>query len=236
MRFRDRVEAGHLLARAVERRLEGQDVVVLGLPRGGVPVAAEVAEALQAPLDVIIVRKLGAPFQPELGLGAIGEDGARVVNDDVVRLARVTDAELAAVEGRERAELDRRVRRYRGDRPRARLAGRTAVIVDDGIATGSTVRAACLVARAQGAGRIVLAVPVAPPDALTELEAVADEMVCLQAPEQLRSIGEWYVDFSQTPDEQVVALLARAAARSSAQAVGDPGRTGPRQTRPPPPG
>lgn len=213
-RFRDRAEAGHRLARALEQ-LQGQDVVVLGLPRGGVPVAAEVAQALQAPLDVIIVRKLGVPFQPELGMGAIGEDGARVVNDDVVRLAGVTAADLVAVEAREGAELDRRVRRYRSDRPRSPLVGRTAVIVDDGIATGSTVRAACLVARAHGAARIVLAVPVAPPDALAELGAVADEVVCLQAPEQLRSIGEWYVDFSQTPDDEVVALLARAAARCS---------------------
>ena len=162
MVFADRVDAGRRLAARLGH-LRGEPVVVLGLPRGGVPVAFEVAAALGAPLDVIVVRKLGVPFQPELGMGAIGEDGARIINDEIVRLAGVTDRQLAEVESRERAELERRALRFRGDRPRVPLEGRIAVVVDDGIATGSTARAACQVARAHGAARVVLAVPVAPP-------------------------------------------------------------------------
>src|ERR1019366_2009760 len=163
MQFADRVDAGRRLA-AKLGPLQGEDLVVVGLPRGGVPVALEVARALDAPLDVIVVRKLGGPVQPELGMGAIGEGGVRVLNAGVVRLARVSSDELATVERRERVELERRARRFRGDRPPVRLDGKTVVVVDDGIATGSTARAACQVARAQGASRIVLAVPVAPPD------------------------------------------------------------------------
>jgi putative phosphoribosyl transferase len=186
--------------------------VVLALPRGGVPVAAEVARALGAPLDVIVVRKLGVPVQPELGMGAIGEGDVRIINPEVVAITHVTDAEIAAVERRERAELDRRARRFRGDRPRTPLAGRTAVIIDDGIATGSTARAACQVARAQGAARVVLAVPVAPPSACAALAADADEVICLETPGHFLAIGEWYQDFSQTSDREVVSLLQRAAA------------------------
>ena len=155
--------AGRLASRL--QFLRSEDVVVLGLPRGGVPVAAEVARALGAPLDVILVRKLGVPAQPELGLGAIGESAARVINPEVVRYAHVSEAEIAQVEQKERAELQRRAQRFRGDVPHEPLAGRTAVIVDDGIATGSTARAACQVARALGAATVVLAVPVAPPSA-----------------------------------------------------------------------
>ena len=150
MFFADRLDAGRRLAARLEH-LRGQPVVVLGLPRGGVPVAFEVARSLDAPLDVIVVRKLGVPFQPELGMGAIGEDGIRIINDEIVAMARISESDLAAVEARERAELERRARRFRGDRPRSPLTGRTVVIVDDGIATGSTARAACQVARAQGA-------------------------------------------------------------------------------------
>ncbi|HUI03436.1 MAG TPA: phosphoribosyltransferase family protein, partial [Acidimicrobiales bacterium] len=157
--FRDRVEAGQLLAELLKERLADDDVVVLGLPRGGVPVAFEVARALDAPLDVIVVRKLGVPFQPELAMGAIGEAGVRVLNLDVLSMAGVDDAELTAVEDRERAELERRAARFRQGRPMTSLVGRTAVVVDDGIATGSTARAACQVARAHGAARIHLAVP-----------------------------------------------------------------------------
>src|SRR5690606_13759866 len=142
MFFADRVDAGRRLASRLQH-LRDESVVVLGLPRGGVPVASEVARALDAPLDVIVVRKLGVPFQPELGMGAIGEDGVRIIIDEIVRMAGVSISELAAVETRERAELERRAQRFRGGRPRAALAGRTAVIVDDGIATGSTARAAC---------------------------------------------------------------------------------------------
>jgi putative phosphoribosyl transferase len=208
MLFVDRTDAGRKLARRLQH-LRGTDAVVLALPRGGVPVGYEVARALAVPLDVIVVRKLGVPFQPELAMGAVGEDGARVLNPEVVRAAGVTGPELAAVEHAERAELHRRLARFRGDRPRVRLAGRTAIVVDDGIATGATARAACQVARAQGAARVVLAVPVAPPAAASLLAEVADEVICAEAPEWFTSIGQWYDDFTQTTDEQVVALLAQ---------------------------
>jgi putative phosphoribosyl transferase len=190
--------------------LRGEQVVVLGLPRGGVPVACEVAIALGAPLDVIVVRKLGVPFQPELGMGAIGEDGVRIVNEEVVRSAGVSADELAAVEARERVELERRARRFRGDRPKVSLRTRTAVVVDDGIATGSTARAACQVARAQGASRIVLAVPVAPQGWETRIGNDADELVCLATPHLFFGIGQFYDDFSQTSDEEVIDCLERA--------------------------
>jgi putative phosphoribosyl transferase len=210
MMFADRVEAGRRLAEQLDH-LRGEDVVVLGLPRGGVPVAFEVAAALDAPLDVIMVRKLGVPFQPELGMGAIGEDGVRVINDELVRLAGVTEHELAQVEERERVELERRARRFRGDRPRVPLVGRVALVVDDGIATGSTARAACRVARAQGAARVVLAVPVAPPEWTERMAGAADEYVCIDTPEPFLAIGLFYADFSQTSDEEVVACLEGAA-------------------------
>jgi len=209
MAFRDRVDAGRRLAGRLGH-LAGGGVVVLGLPRGGVPVAAEIAAALGADLDVILVRKLGVPGQRELGMGAIGEDGVRVVNDDIVRLAGVDGAGFAAVEDAERAELDRRARLVRPYRPRVPLAGRTALIVDDGIATGSTAIAACAVARAHGAARVVVAVPVAPPDAAGRLAHAADELVCLETPPAMSSIGEWYDDFGQTTDEEVVSLLRQA--------------------------
>ena len=194
--------------------------MVLGLPRGGVPVAFEVARALGAPLDVIVVRKLGVPFQPELGMGAIGEDGVRVINPEVVRLAGVTGKELAAVEARERAELDRRAARYRGGRPRQPLDGRAAVVVDDGIATGSTARAACQVARAHGAARVVLAAPVAPPGWQDQAKDDADELVCVQTPEPFSAIGQFYADFSPTTDDEVVACLQRVTALTPQAASG----------------
>ena len=212
MRFRDRSDAGRQLASRL-LPLRGTDAVVLGLPRGGVAVAAQVARALDAPLDVILVRKLGVPSQPELGMGAIGEEGARVINADVVRYAQVSEADISAVERRERAELERRIKRYRGDTPREPLAGRTAILIDDGIATGSTARAACQVARALGASRVVLAVPVAPPSARTTLANAIDELICLETPGRFLAIGEWYEDFSQTRDEEVVSLLRAARAR-----------------------
>ncbi|HEX5365655.1 MAG TPA: phosphoribosyltransferase family protein, partial [Acidimicrobiales bacterium] len=208
--FADRAEAGRRLADRLGH-LRGEPLVVVGLPRGGVPVAAEVAVALGAPLDVILVRKLGVPFQPELGVGAIGEDGVRVVNREVVELTGVAPGDLAAVEARERQELERRARRYRGDRPRLPLAGRTVVVVDDGIATGSTARAACRVARVHGAARVVLAVPVAPPEWTERLAGVADEYVCVATPEPFSAIGQFYANFSQTSDEEVVALLRQTA-------------------------
>ncbi|WP_405447453.1 phosphoribosyltransferase family protein [Streptomyces erythrochromogenes] len=211
MLFTDRADAGERLAEAV-RHLEGERPVVLGLPRGGVPVAFPVARALSAPLDVIVVRKLGVPHHRELGFGAIGEGGVRVISEDIVRSSRVTQQELADVEHAEKAELARRARRFRGGRSRVPLDGRTVIVVDDGIATGATAAAACRVVRAQGAARVVLAVPVAAPDAVARLRGETDEVVCLCAPRAFRAVGEWYRDFSQTSDEEVVSLLARAAA------------------------
>jgi len=212
MRFNDRAEAGRQLARELQD-LRGKDIVVLGLPRGGVPVANEVALALDAPLDVIVVRKLGLPFQRELGMGAIGEDGVRVLNSEVMRSAGIGEADMLAVERRERSELELRTRRFRGERPRVPLQGRTAVVVDDGVATGSTALAACEVARALGASRVVLAVPVASSYAIAELAGAADELVCLDTPRSFFSVGQSYRDFSETSDTEVVDLLDSAAGR-----------------------
>ncbi|QES54744.1 phosphoribosyl transferase [Streptomyces venezuelae] len=211
MLFAHRAEAGERLAEAL-RHVQGEDPVVLGLPRGGVPVAYRVARALGAPLDVIVVRKLGVPHHRELGFGAIGEGGVRVISEDIVRGSRLGPQDIEAVEHAEAAELTRRAARFRGDRPRVPLDGRTVIVVDDGIATGATAAAACEVVRAQGAARVVLAVPVAPPDAVARLGPAADEVVCLATPHAFRAVGEWYEDFAQTPDEEVVFLLARAAA------------------------
>jgi putative phosphoribosyl transferase len=221
MLFTDRADAGRRLARRL-RHLGGRGVVVLGLPRGGVPVAFEVAEELRAPLDVIVVRKLGVPFQPEYAFGAIGEGGVRVIDEHVTEQTGLSGAEIAAVEGRERAELDRRVGRLRGGRPPVPLAGRTVVIVDDGIATGATARAACQVARARGAGRVVLAVPVGPAESVESLGEVADEVVCASTPAGFFAIGQWYADFAQATDQQVTVLLNKAAAAGTGHAAGDP--------------
>lgn len=216
MRFDDRGDAGRRLAGKLEY-LRGEDVVVLALPRGGVPVAFEVARALGAPLDVIVVRKLGVPFQSELEMGAVGERDVLVLNESVVRKAHVTADELAEIERRARAEVDRQARRFRGGRSRSDLAGRTALLVDDGVATGATARAACEVARQLGATRVVLAVPVCAPDSARRLRDAVDEMVCLHTPRWFLGVGEFYADFRQVPDEEVVELLGRAAsARSSA--------------------
>jgi putative phosphoribosyl transferase len=218
--FIDRVDAGRRLARRLSH-LGGEDVVVVGLPRGGVPVAAEVARELDAPLDVIVVRKLGCPFHPELGMGAIGEGGARVLNEDVIRHAGVSVEELAAVEARERTELDRRAERFRAGRDRVSLTGRVVVVVDDGVATGSTARAACQVAHAQGAARVVLAVPVAPPDWEQRLGDVADELICVETPEPFFAIGQFYDDFSQTTDQEVIECLDGGAGAAPSGGTGD---------------
>ncbi|MFF3755792.1 phosphoribosyltransferase family protein [Streptomyces sp. NPDC002185] len=208
MFFGDRTDAGRQLAARLDH-LRGHDVVVLGLPRGGVPVAVEVAEALDAPLDICLVRKLGVPDQPELAMGALGEGGVRVLNERVIRETGVTDRDIAAVEERELAELDQRTRRYRGSRAPVPLDGRTVVVVDDGLATGATALAACRVVRARGAARIVLAVPVGPRGWTTRLGGEADETVGVHAPELFFAIGQFYRDFSQTPDAEVVACLER---------------------------
>ena len=204
--YRDRADAGRLLAGPV-RDLGLVDPVVLGLPRGGVVVAAEVASVLGAPLDVIVVRKLGLPRNPELGMGAIGEGGVRLLNDEVLRTYGVTPRQLDAVETAERAELARRLRLYRGDEGGVSLTGRDVVIVDDGIATGFTAGAACLVAKAQRASRVVLAVPVGPPDLDTRLAGVSDDVVCLAAPAHLIAVGQAYADFTQTTDDEVIRIL-----------------------------
>jgi putative phosphoribosyl transferase len=219
VRFTDRVDAGRRLAQRLAH-LRSEDLVVLGLPRGGVPVAFQVASELGAPLDVLVVRKLGVPYQPELAMGAIGEGGVRVVNEGIVQLAGVTEPELAEVEKRASEELARRAERFRRGRDRVSLAGRTALIVDDGIATGSTARAACLVARAQGASRIVLAAPVAPVDISSEMRDVADEVVVLETPSAFGAIGQFYIDFTQVPDDEVVRLLSWAPTRADAAAGG----------------
>lgn len=207
MPFRDRVEAGTQLARSLEH-LRGEHPIVLGLPRGGVPVAACVAAHLDAPLDVVLVRKLGVPSQPELAMGAIGERGVRVLNRDVIDAAAITPEQIDAVERREREELERRARRYRGDRPPVPLDDRLVIVVDDGLATGSTARAAVEVVRAFGASRVVVAAPVAPPDTVAALADVADDVVVVVQPARMWAIGAWYEDFAQTDDHEVVRLLA----------------------------
>ncbi len=219
--FTDRREAGRVLAEHLIHLGNSADLVVLGLPRGGVPVAYEVATRLGAPLDVIVVRKLGVPYQPEFAMGAIGEEGVRILDPRVVARAGVSQHELEAVERSERAELRRRADLFRRGRPRVPLEGKTAVIVDDGIATGSTIKAAARVARLLGASRVVVAVPVAPTDACEHLGGEADEIVIVEQPDPFYAIGEFYRDFTQTSDEEVIALLASAArSRSGAHSAG----------------
>ncbi|HTH92626.1 phosphoribosyltransferase family protein [Mycobacterium sp.] len=208
-RFHDRADAGRQLAQRLDA-FRGQDVVVLGLPRGGVPVAFEVAKALRVPLDVVVVRKLGVPFQPELAFGAIGEGGVRVINDSVVRHAGLSRDDMDAVEDKQRAELQRRSEHFRRGRDRISLTGRTAVIVDDGIATGATVKAACQVARAQGASTVALAVPIGAAVTIEAVAQYADEVVCLAAPKFFVAVGQGYRNFRQTSDDEVIALLDRA--------------------------
>jgi putative phosphoribosyl transferase len=204
--FRDRRDAGERLAARLAPYATESPVVV-GLPRGGVVVAAAVADALRAPLDVIVVRKLGVPSQPELGMGAVGEGGVIVRTESVIQVARVTPEQFDEVVTRERAEVARRAERFRGRRAPVSLAGRTVLVVDDGVATGGTARAALEVARAHGAARVVLAVPVAPPEIARELASVADEVVCLVAPRWFQAVGQHYADFTQTSDADVVELL-----------------------------
>jgi putative phosphoribosyl transferase len=210
--FADRADAGRRLAGHL-RHLQGADLVVLGLPRGGVVVAAEVARALAAPLDVLVVRKLGHPGQPELALGAIGEGGVRVLTPEASVRRGVEESALREIELAEAAVLRERVARLREDHPRVDLQGRVALIVDDGIATGSTIRAGCLVARGLGAVRVVVAVPVAPGGVAHRL-VEADEVVCVATPAGFRAVGLHYQDFSQTTEEEVLALLNRSRLES----------------------
>ena len=207
--FRDRADAGRQLAARL-KAIALDRPVVLGLPRGGVPVASEVARELGVPLDVLLVRKLGVPWQRELAFGAIGEQGVRVLNDDVLDGAALSADALAAIERRERRALDERARALEPVRPHVDLAGRDAVIVDDGIATGASARAACEVARARLVARVVLAVPVAPADTLAVMRSVADEVVCVAEVRSGRffGVGQFYVDFSATTEAEVTRLLA----------------------------
>lgn len=184
------------------------DPVALGLPRGGVPVAHEVARTLEAPLDVLIVRKLGVPGQPELAMGAIGEDGAEVLNEGLIRRLGLSPAHISAVTEAERAELARRARRYRGDQPPTDVTRRTVILIDDGLATGATARAGIEVLRERGAGHVVLAVPVSPAETLERLRHDADEVVCLEVPRRFWGVGGSYDDFSQVSDEEVMRFLA----------------------------
>lgn len=204
--FADRRDAGRQLAVQL-LSLASSKPVVVALPRGGVPVAAEVAAALGAPLEVFAVRKLGAPQNPEYGIGAIGEDGTRVLDPESLAILDVDGGTLDAIVARESAEVRRRVNAYRGDRPPLSLAGRTVILVDDGVATGVTDTAALRGIRRQGPRRLILAVPVCAADSLSRLEAETDEVVCLVAPPLLYGIGHWYEDFSQVPDAEVIAAL-----------------------------
>src|SRR2546427_10597842 len=209
--FPDRIEAGRLLAEELEKYADRDDVIVLGLPRGGVPVAYEVAKRLRAPLDVFIVRKLGVPGFEELAAGAIASGGVRVLNQDVVRAIPHAEEAIEAVTARETAELERREQIYREGRPPPELRGRIVILVDDGLATGATMRAAVKALRQRGVAKIVVAVPVGPPDTCRGLEQEADETICLRTPAFFQAVGQYYEDFSQTSDEDVRELLARSA-------------------------
>jgi putative phosphoribosyl transferase len=229
--FNDRLDAGRRLAGRLADR-SALDPVVLGMPRGGVPVAAEVASVLGAPLDIIVVRKIGCPWQPELGIGALAEGNVRVLNQALVDELGVPPDAVESATVREREELERRVRRYRDDRPPIPVAERVVILVDDGLATGYTARAAIEALRRRGARRVILAVPVAPREQQTALSGVVDELVVLDTPTWFFAIGEHYRDFSQTSDDEVISLLERGsatagrpAARRSVNHGREPGRT-----------
>jgi putative phosphoribosyl transferase len=209
--LRDRTEAGRLLADTLREYANRDDVVVLALPRGGVPVGFEVAKALNEPLDVFVVRKLGLPGQEELAMGAIASGGARVLNREFIRALGIPDDVVEQVTQEEQRELERREREYRDGRPPIDVRGRTVILVDDGLATGSSMRVAVLALRQKEPAQIVVAVPVAPRDSCVELESVADRVVCAVTPEPFWGVGQWYADFSQTSDEEVRDLLRRAA-------------------------
>ncbi len=220
--FKDRTDAGRQLATLLAH-LRGENVLVLGLPRGALPVAYEVAHALHAPLDVLNVRKLGVPWQEEVAMGAIATGGVRVLNNDVIMSAGITKVALEEATALQRLELDRRERLYRSGRPAPELRGRTVVLVDDGIATGATVRAAIAVVRAQHPARIVLAVPVAQESVAAELAREVDELVCVTKPGDLYAIGVWYDHFPQLTDQDVQSILARAMTEPAAALVETPG-------------
>lgn len=210
MLFQDRLDAGRQLAGKLTRYANRPDTIVLALPRGGVPVAYAVATELRLPLDVFIVRKLGAPGHEEYAIGAIATGGVRILNETAIRMLGLSMEAVEQQERRELEELERREKQYRGERPPPHLGGRTVILVDDGLATGSTMRAAAAALRKQGVARIVVAVPVAPASTCREFEAEADEIVCAVTPEPFYAVGQWYRDFAQTTDEEVEDLLDRA--------------------------
>ena len=207
-RFHDRREAGQLLARRLADYKDRDDVVVLALPRGGVPVAYEIARELKAPLDVFVVRKLGVPWQPELAMGAIAGSGTEVLNGDVVTAYNIPLHVIRAVAEREARELKRRLQEYRGDRPGTALRARRVILVDDGLATGSTMRAAVEAIRQDQPQKIVVAVPVAAAETCKEFEGEVDQIICLRTPSGFAAVGRWYEDFSQTTDDEVRELLS----------------------------
>lgn len=208
--FSDRVEAGRALAERLAEEGDWRGALVLALPRGGVPVAYEVAERLGLALDILVVRKLGTPGNRELAMGAIASGGVQVMNEDILRYVHVSQAEIDGTLAQETHELQRRERAYRGDRPRPTIEGCAVILVDDGLATGATMRAAVQAVRKLGASSVTVAVPVAAPDSVAQLEPLADRIVCLHLPHDLYAIGRWYETFDQTPDRQVVELLQRA--------------------------
>lgn len=210
--FADRREAGRVLATRLSEYGGRADVIVLALPRGGVPVAFEVAQTLGAPLDVFVVRKLGLPGQEEFAMGALASGGVRILDEETIRLAGVSAEELRWVTEFEQAELERRERRYRGDRPFPDLTGRTVILVDDGLATGATMRAAVTALRQEDPARVVVAVPVAALETCDAFREIADDIICAMTPERFRAVGLWYSDFSQTTDEEVHELLVRSRA------------------------
>ncbi len=219
-RFRNRREAGQQLSAKLQQYAGQPDVIVLALPRGGVPVGFEVATALDVPLDVFVVRKLGLPWHEELAIGALASGGVRFLDRDLIRVAGVSDDDIRRVTAVEQIELERRERLYRGDRPFPDLAGKTVILVDDGLATGSTMRAAVAALRQEGPARVIVAVPVASPDTCEAFRDIADDIVCAATPEPFHAVGLWYADFSQTTDEEVHYLLDQARAAHEHQLTG----------------
>ena len=210
-RFANRTDAGRRLATELQQYANRPDVIVLALPRGGVPIGYEVANALGVPLDVFVVRKIGLPWQEELAMGAVASGGVRVFDRNLIRVAHVSDADVERIADAEERELERRERLYRGDRPFPELNAKTVILVDDGLATGASMRAAVAALREEKPARIVVAVPVAAPETCDAFRSIADEIVCAETPEPFQAVGQWYDDFSQTTDEDVKALLARGA-------------------------